>query len=128
MEFRKIRHKVNFGDCGQNLSPLIMKLGTILTSFFLVSLGRDEDVGGLGTLKMAAVIASPICFLCILVMIGLCVCQRREQHRRPYFPHPESGQEHDHLMPADATLHDLLEEWTHSGSGSGKTLQLNFVI
>lgn len=73
---------------------------------------------------MAALIAGPVCFICIIAMVVFYVKQQRrfnDIRRIPYEPGVESN---SLLMPSQQTLHELLDEWSNSGSGSGEQLVL----
>ena len=83
----------------------------------------------LGTVELAAVIAVPICLLCIIAMVALYVIQQRRINDMRRLPYEHSGVESNSLlMPSQQTLHELLDEWSNSGSGSGETsFQITFL-
>ncbi|KAI8488714.1 Activin receptor type-1C [Branchiostoma belcheri] len=73
---------------------------------------------GLGTVELAAIIAGPICFACIVFMIVLFLCQKRG-NRMPLSDPEESMDSDNPLMPPGHSLKELLDDMTTSGSGSG---------
>ena len=72
----------------------------------------------LGTIQLAAIIAAPICLLCLAFMTVIIILQRR-RHNKDHSPIIVDQAEVGQLIPPDGqTLKDLLE-FSHSGSGSG---------
>ena len=86
--------------------------------YFVETYKEDET---LGTVELAALIAGPICLLCIIAMVALYVIQQRRINDMRRLPYEHSGVESNSLlMPSQQTLHELLDEWSNSGSGSGE--------
>ncbi|KAI8478012.1 Activin receptor type-1C [Branchiostoma belcheri] len=84
------------------------------------TIDRESPGGsaGLGTVELAAIIAGPICFACIVFMIVLFLCQKRG-NRMPLSDPEESMDSDNPLMPPGHSLKELLDDMTTSGSGSG---------
>ena len=82
---------------------------------------RYKDDEALGTVELAALIAGPICLVCIIAMVVLYLVQQRRINEMRRIPYEHGGVESNSLlMPSQQTLHELLDEWSNSGSGSGK--------
>ena len=83
-----------------------------------------ELPNGIESLSKVELISITICaFIILLVVIIFCgICIQRMLHRRygnrPYIV--ESPSEAENLMIPSHTIHDLLDGYSHSGSGSGK--------
>ncbi len=89
----------------------------ILVFFF----SEKPEEEGLGTIELAALIAGPVCFLCIVVMIVLYVIQQRRTRVPLNQRYIDSEAESNSLlMPSQQTLHEYIDEWSNSGSGSGQ--------
>ncbi|XP_064646850.1 TGF-beta receptor type-1-like isoform X2 [Lineus longissimus] len=82
---------------------------------------------GLTTLELAVVIAGPICFICIFFMVILCICQyrkRRTSYRRQLY-----AVESQPMMESESTtIREMIDDMTHSGSGSGLPLLVQRTI
>lgn len=67
---------------------------------------------------MAAVIAGPVCFVCISLMLILYICHNRTviHHRVPSEEDPSLDRP---FISEGTTLKDLIYDMTTSGSGSG---------
>ncbi|XP_077997804.1 TGF-beta receptor type-1-like [Glandiceps talaboti] len=82
----------------------------------------------LGSVELAAIIAGPICFLCIMFMITLCVCQARHRQHQTRL-HIDTGSDVENpLMPPGQSLKDLMMDLSTSGSGSGLPLLVQRTI
>ncbi|XP_006815938.1 TGF-beta receptor type-1-like [Saccoglossus kowalevskii] len=81
----------------------------------------------LETLELAAVIAGPICFICFMFMITLCVCLAQRRRQTPRYHFNDDIESIDPLMPPGQSLKDLMDLST-SGSGSGLPLLVQRTI
>ncbi|KAM8967003.1 TGF-beta receptor type-1 [Pelodytes ibericus] len=81
----------------------------------------------LSPVELAAVIAGPVCFVCILLMLILYVCHNRTviHHRVPNEEDPSLDRP---FISEGATLKDLIYDMTTSGSGSGLPLLVQRTI
>ncbi|XP_070569470.1 TGF-beta receptor type-1-like isoform X2 [Ptychodera flava] len=80
-----------------------------------------------GSVELAAVIAGPICFICLMLMITLCVWQTRI--RQPIrLPIDSSSDVENPLMPAGQSLKEIMMDLSTSGSGSGLPLLVQRTI
>ncbi|XP_075068851.1 TGF-beta receptor type-1 [Mixophyes fleayi] len=77
--------------------------------------------------ELAAVIAGPVCFICILLMLILYVCHNRTviHHRVPNEEDPSLDRP---FISEGTTLKDLIYDMTTSGSGSGLPLLVQRTI
>lgn len=75
----------------------------------------------LGPVELAAVIAGPVCFVCISLMLVLYICHNRTviHHRVPSEEDPSMDRP---FISEGTTLKDLIYDMTTSGSGSGTVL------
>ncbi|XP_078621519.1 TGF-beta receptor type-1-like isoform X2 [Branchiostoma floridae x Branchiostoma japonicum] len=99
--------------CNDDLQP------TLPPAPFTVDHEPPGGSAGLGTVELAAIIAGPICFACIVFMIVLCLCQKRGTRLPLSDPSEESMDSDNPLMPPGHSLKELLDDMTTSGSGSG---------
>ncbi|XP_061746221.1 activin receptor type-1B-like [Nerophis ophidion] len=85
--------------------------------------GGSGPGGPWGPVELVAVIAGPLLLLCLLLLVGVFMCQRQ---RRACGRRQRLGLEDpscDNLyMPNDGTLQDLIYDLSTSGSGSGLPL------
>ncbi|KAM4687395.1 TGF-beta receptor type-1 [Discoglossus pictus] len=81
----------------------------------------------LGPVELAAVIAGPVCFLCILSMLIIYICHNRSviHHRVPNEEDPSMDRP---FISEGTTLKDLIYDMTTSGSGSGLPLLVQRTI
>lgn len=82
---------------------------------------------GIGTVELAALIAGPICLICVVCMATLCIIQHRRMNRPQYY-YPGYPYQEDGPMLPSGTLHDLIDEMSNSGSGSGLPLLVQRTI
>ncbi|XP_040287676.1 TGF-beta receptor type-1 isoform X1 [Bufo bufo] len=77
--------------------------------------------------ELAAIIAGPVCFLCILLMFILYICHNRTviHHRVPNEEDPSLDRP---FISEGTTLKDLIYDMTTSGSGSGLPLLVQRTI
>lgn len=77
--------------------------------------------------ELAAIIAGPVCFICILLMFILYVCHNRSviHHRVPNEEDPSLDRP---FISEGTTLKDLIYDMTTSGSGSGLPLLVQRTI
>ncbi|KAF6328236.1 TGF-beta receptor type-1 isoform X1 [Rhinolophus sinicus] len=82
---------------------------------------------GLGPVELAAVIAGPVCFVCILLMLMVYICHNRTviHHRVPNEEDPSLDRP---FISEGTTLKDLIYDMTTSGSGSGLPLLVQRTI
>lgn len=81
----------------------------------------------LGPVELAAVIAGPVCFVCISLMFILYICHNRTviHHRVPSEEDPSMDRP---FISEGTTLKDLIYDMTTSGSGSGLPLLVQRTI
>ncbi|KAJ7313678.1 hypothetical protein JRQ81_005284, partial [Phrynocephalus forsythii] len=81
----------------------------------------------LGPVELAAVIAGPVCFVCISLMLVLYICHNRTviHHRVPSEEDPSMDRP---FISEGTTLKDLIYDMTTSGSGSGLPLLVQRTI
>nr|XP_060637467.1 TGF-beta receptor type-1 isoform X1 [Anolis sagrei ordinatus] len=81
----------------------------------------------LGPVELAAVIAGPVCFVCISLMLVLYICHNRTviHHRVPNEEDPSMDRP---FISEGTTLKDLIYDMTTSGSGSGLPLLVQRTI
>ncbi|XP_061444265.1 TGF-beta receptor type-1 [Rhineura floridana] len=81
----------------------------------------------LGPVELAAVIAGPVCFVCISLMLILYICHNRTviHHRVPSEEDPSMDRP---FISEGTTLKDLIYDMTTSGSGSGLPLLVQRTI
>lgn len=74
-------------------------------------------------MELAAVIAGPVCFVCISLMLILYLCHNRTviHHRVPSEEDPSLDRP---FISEGTTLKDLIYDMTTSGSGSGNVTLL----
>ncbi|CAI5789612.1 TGF-beta receptor type-1 [Podarcis lilfordi] len=82
----------------------------------------------LGPVELAAVIAGPVCFVCISLMLILYICHNRAviHHRVPSEEDP--SMDRPPFISEGTTLKDLIYDMTTSGSGSGLPLLVQRTI
>ncbi|XP_053570499.1 TGF-beta receptor type-1 [Bombina bombina] len=81
----------------------------------------------LGPVELAAAIAGPVCFICILLMLILYICHNRTvNHIR--VPNEEDPSMDRPFISEGTTLKDLIYDMTTSGSGSGLPLLVQRTI
>ncbi|XP_069075733.1 TGF-beta receptor type-1 isoform X1 [Pleurodeles waltl] len=87
----------------------------------------ERNLPGFGPVELAAIIAGPVCFICILLMLTIYFC-----HNHPVIHHRVPNEEDpslDHQFISEgATLRDLIYDMTTSGSGSGLPLLVQRTI
>lgn len=86
----------------------------------------------LGPVALAAVIAGPVCVLCLLLVLAFYVCHSHRglgaggagahHHHHHRVPNEEDPSMDHPFITVGTTLKDLIYDMTTSGSGSGKTL------
>lgn len=78
----------------------------------------EKQSPGLGPVELAAVIAGPVCFVCIALMLMVYICHNRTviHHRVPNEEDPSLDRP---FISEGTTLKDLIYDMTTSGSGSG---------
>ncbi|XP_063778843.1 TGF-beta receptor type-1 isoform X2 [Pseudophryne corroboree] len=77
--------------------------------------------------ELAAIIAGPVCFICILLMLIMYICHNRTviHHRVPNEEDPSLDRP---FISEGTTLKDLIYDMTTSGSGSGLPLLVQRTI
>ncbi|NP_001084084.1 transforming growth factor beta receptor I S homeolog precursor [Xenopus laevis] len=82
---------------------------------------------GLGPVELAAIIAGPVCLVCILLMLTLYICHNRTvlHHRVPNEEDPSLDRP---FISEGTTLKNLIYDMTTSGSGSGLPLLVQRTI
>ena len=113
------------------LTHLNLNLNFFDLSFFFSPPGFPNDAKprpyGFGMLELSALIAGPICLICIGIILLLTVRQfqlRRQAPQMVRIPmYPEDPE--NPLMPQQCTLRDLCNQSTSSGSGSGMFMSLS---
>ncbi|KAM6183298.1 TGF-beta receptor type-1 isoform 7-T7 [Erethizon dorsatum] len=77
----------------------------------------EKQSPGLGPVELAAVIAGPVCFVCISLMLMVYICHNRTviHHRVPNEEDPSLDRP---FISEGTTLKDLIYDMTTSGSGS----------
>ncbi|KAG8442645.1 hypothetical protein GDO86_011435 [Hymenochirus boettgeri] len=95
--------------------------------FSTSALPSHEFSTSLGPVELAAVIAGPVCFVCILLMLILYICHNRTvlHHRVPNEEDPSLDRP---FISEGTTLKDLIYDMTTSGSGSGLPLLVQRTI
>lgn len=80
-----------------------------------------RPASSLGPVELAAVIAGPVCFVCISLMLILYLCHNRTiiHHRVPSEEDPSLDRP---FISEGTTLKDLIYDMTTSGSGSGNVI------
>lgn len=80
-----------------------------------------KPASNLGPVELAAVIAGPVCFVCISLMLILYLCHNRTviHHRVPSEEDPSLDRP---FISEGTTLKDLIYDMTTSGSGSGNVI------
>ena len=76
------------------------------------------------SLELSAIIVVAVCVVCVLVTVMLCVIHRRRPRRPSYDPYDASSLERETLVRGEQKLHELLDDFTQSGSGSGQNQAL----
>uniref|UniRef100_A0A8C4VI64 TGF-beta receptor type-1 n=1 Tax=Gopherus evgoodei TaxID=1825980 RepID=A0A8C4VI64_9SAUR len=86
-----------------------------------------ESSSNLGPVELAAIIAGPVCFVCISLMLILYICHNRTviHHRVPSEEDPSLDRP---FISEGTTLKDLIYDMTTSGSGSGLPLLVQRTI
>ncbi|XP_065255439.1 TGF-beta receptor type-1 isoform X2 [Emys orbicularis] len=79
-----------------------------------------ESSSNLGPVELAAIIAGPVCFVCISLMLILYICHNRTviHHRVPSEEDPSLDRP---FISEGTTLKDLIYDMTTSGSGSERS-------
>ncbi|KAM6183294.1 TGF-beta receptor type-1 isoform 3-T3 [Erethizon dorsatum] len=87
----------------------------------------EKQSPGLGPVELAAVIAGPVCFVCISLMLMVYICHNRTviHHRVPNEEDPSLDRP---FISEGTTLKDLIYDMTTSGSGSGLPLLVQRTI
>lgn len=106
----------------------------ILTNSSLCLAGPTATPSPLGPVALAAVIAGPVCVLCLLLVLAFYVCHSHRglgaggagahHHHHHRVPNEEDPSMDHPFITVGTTLKDLIYDMTTSGSGSGKTLHL----
>lgn len=88
----------------------------------------------LGPVALAAVIAGPVCVLCLLLVLAFYVCHSHRglgaggagahHHHHHRVPNEEDPSMDHPFITVGTTLKDLIYDMTTSGSGSGTVLHL----
>lgn len=95
--------------------------------------GPTATPSPLGPVALAAVIAGPVCVLCLLLVLAFYVCHSHRglgaggagaHHHHHRVPNEEDPSMDHPFITVGTTLKDLIYDMTTSGSGSGKTLHL----
>ncbi|OCT76137.1 hypothetical protein XELAEV_18031325mg [Xenopus laevis] len=86
-----------------------------------------RSTANFGPVELAAVIAGPVCLVCILLMLILYICHNRTviHHRVPNDEDPSLDRP---FISEGTTLKDLIYDMTTSGSGSGLPLLVQRTI
>ncbi|XP_068092714.1 TGF-beta receptor type-1 isoform X2 [Hyperolius riggenbachi] len=86
-----------------------------------------KPVTVLSPVELAAIIAGPVCFICILLMLIIYICHNRSviHHRVPNEEDPSLDRP---FISEGTTLKDLIYDMTTSGSGSGLPLLVQRTI
>lgn len=94
--------------------------------YFIWGPFSEKQSPGLGPVELAAVIAGPVCFVCIALMLMVYICHNRTviHHRVPNEEDPSLDRP---FISEGTTLKDLIYDMTTSGSGSGKCHCLPFL-
>uniref|UniRef100_A0A672HBX3 Serine/threonine-protein kinase receptor n=1 Tax=Salarias fasciatus TaxID=181472 RepID=A0A672HBX3_SALFA len=92
----------------------------------------------LGPVALAAVIAGPVCVLCLLLVLAFCVCHSHRglgaggagahHHHHHRVPNEEDPSMDHPFITVGTTLKDLIYDMTTSGSGSGLPLLVQRTI
>ncbi|XP_058687386.1 TGF-beta receptor type-1 isoform X2 [Poecile atricapillus] len=92
-----------------------------------IELPIPTPASNLGPVELAAVIAGPVCFVCISLMLILYLCHNRTviHHRVPSEEDPSLDRP---FISEGTTLKDLIYDMTTSGSGSGLPLLVQRTI
>ena len=70
---------------------------------------------------MTAIIAAPLCIISLVIIAVVFYIKRRQDQRRPYRPGGAGNPEEDRsFLPEEETIGGMIDEWSNSGSGSGK--------
>lgn len=90
----------------------------IVVVYFIWGPFTGKPSSGLGPVELAAVIAGPVCFVCISLMLMVYICHNRTviHHRVPNEEDPSLDRP---FISEGTTLKDLIYDMTTSGSGSG---------
>ncbi|KAK7825453.1 hypothetical protein U0070_012253 [Myodes glareolus] len=101
--------------------PTVVELGVARV------LTPEKQSPGLGPVELAAVIAGPVCFVCIALMLMVYICHNRTviHHRVPNEEDPALDRP---FISEGTTLKDLIYDMTTSGSGSGLPLLVQRTI
>ncbi|KAK6490664.1 TGF-beta receptor type-1-like [Huso huso] len=88
---------------------------------------EEASAPSLGPVALAAVIAGPVCLVCILLMLTIYICVSRSviHHRVPNEEDPSLDRP---FITQGTTLKDLIYDLTTSGSGSGLPLLVQRTI
>ena len=92
----------------------------------------------LGPVALAAVIAGPVCVLCLLLVLAFYVCHSHRglgaggagahHHHHHRVPNEEDPSMDHPFITVGTTLKDLIYDMTTSGSGSGMTLHTGVLV
>lgn len=92
----------------------------------------------LGPVALAAVIAGPVCVLCLLLVLAFYVCHSHRglgaggagahHHHHHRVPNEEDPSMDHPFITVGTTLKDLIYDMTTSGSGSGMMLHPRFLV
>ncbi|XP_050388342.1 TGF-beta receptor type-1 [Patella vulgata] len=81
---------------------------------------KKKERDSLSAVELMAVIAVPIGLVCILTLIGFFMCQHYRNSQRSFHRSEEHSIETNLLVPGEpASLKELYDSMSHSGSGSG---------
>uniref|UniRef100_A0A667WST7 TGF-beta receptor type-1 n=1 Tax=Myripristis murdjan TaxID=586833 RepID=A0A667WST7_9TELE len=106
----------NTDYCNKNPDPSVFPVPT-------------EKTPPLGPVALAAVIAGPVCVLCLLLVLAFYVCAGAHHHHHHHRVPNEEDPSMDHpFITVGTTLKDLIYDMTTSGSGSGLPLLVQRTI
>jgi hypothetical protein len=110
-----------FGNCECHLQCFVS-----LDVYFIGGPFSEKQSAGLGPVELAAVIAGPVCFVCIALMLMVYICHNRTviHHRVPNEEDPSLDRP---FISEGTTLKDLIYDMTTSGSGSGNVIVYLFL-
>lgn len=91
----------------------------------------------LGPVALAAVIAAPVCVLCLLLVLAFYICHNHRglgaggagaHHHHHRVPNEEDPTMDHPFITVGTTLKDLIYDMTTSGSGSGKVSLIIIIV
>uniref|UniRef100_H3C7L1 receptor protein serine/threonine kinase n=1 Tax=Tetraodon nigroviridis TaxID=99883 RepID=H3C7L1_TETNG len=81
----------------------------------------------MGPVALAAVIAGPVCVLCLLLVLAFYICHNHRGHHHRVPNEEDPSMDHP-FITVGTTLKDLIYDMTTSGSGSGLPLLVQRTI